>query len=375
MIAGVLDLGGATQTISSKTGGNDTGTFRNGGEIRNGTVNLTDTSEQHWNNTVFTFGVDSHVSCPARFYLQNGAHLTISGGTYTNTFTGNHVIGGAGNMSTLEVSNGGRFYAPLEWFVGHNNGGALIGDGGFIDVGDKPLYLSNNNNAPSVLALTNSVLMCSDIRFAYSSSKGSTQTLVFKNTVANLAKFVFNKKTDASSILFDGATLVPKAAAANFMPAGLPSPTLGADGLVISNAFDVTAAVAMKGTGGLVKKGNGKLTLTGAQAFAGDVVVSNGAFAASSTFAGGLLAASGTAIDLANATFGGRIVVEAGVVPASTNGVNWAEVRAVPVAKSTAGISCPRQFDANGRHYFTKTLQGMHWLYYGKQAGLIITIQ
>ena len=375
VIAGVLDLGGATQTISSKTGGNDTGTFRNGGEIRNGTVNLTDTSEQHWNNTVFTFGVDSHVSCPARFYLQNGAHLTISGGTYTNTFTGNHVIGGAGNMSTLEVSNGGRFYAPLEWFVGHNNGGALIGDGGFIDVGDKPLYLSNNNNAPSVLALTNSVLMCSDIRFAYSSSKGSTQTLVFKNTVANLAKFVFNKKTDASSILFDGATLVPKAAAANFMPSGLPSPTLGADGLVISNAFDVTAAVGMKGTGGLVKKGDGKLTLTGAQTFAGDVVVSNGTFAASSTFTGGLQAASGTAIDAANATFGGRIVVEAGVVPASTNGVNWAEVRAVPVAKSTAGISYPRQFDANGRHYFTKTLSGMHWLYYGKQAGLIITFQ
>ena len=181
--------------------------------------------------------------------------------------------------------------------------------------------------------------------------------------------------TSSSSILFDGATLVPKAAAANFMPSGLPSPTLGADGLVISNAFDVTAAVGMKGTGGLVKKGDGKLTLTGAQTFAGDVVVSNGTFAASSTFTGGLQAASGTAIDAANATFGGRIVVEAGVVPASTNGVNWAEVRAVPVAKSTAGISYPRQFDANGRHYFTKTLNGLHWLYYGKQAGLIITFQ
>lgn len=375
VIAGVLDLGGATQTISSKTGGNDTGTFRNGGEIRNGKVNLTDTAEQHWDNTSFTFGEGSHVSCAARIYLQNGARLTLDGGTYTNTWTGNHVIGGAGSMSTLEVSNGGRLFVPREWFVGHNTGGALIGDGGVIDVGNKPLYLSNNNNAPSVLALTNAVLTCSDIRFAYSSGKGSTQTLVFKNTLANLAKFVFNKKTDASSILFDGATLVPKAAAANFMPSDLPSPTLGADGLVISNAFDVTAAVGMKGTGGLVKKGDGKLTLTGAQTFAGDVVVSNGTFAASSTFAGGLQAVSGTAIDLANATFGGRIVVEDGVVPASTNGVNWAEVRAVPVAKSTAGISYPRQFDANGRHYFTKTLSGMHWLYYGKQAGLIITFQ
>ena len=130
----------------------------------------------------------------------------------------------------------------------------------------------------------------------------------------------------------------------------------------------------MKGAGGLVKKGDGKLTLTGAQSFGGDVVVSNGTFAASSTFAGGLQAVSGTAIDLAAATFSGRIVVEDGVVPAATNGVNWAEVRAVPVAKSTTGISCSRQLDANGRHYFTKTLNGMCTLYYGKQAGLIITI-
>ena len=377
MIAGILDLGGATQTISSTTEGNNTGTFRDGGEIRNGTVNLTYTAEQHWDNTAFTFGTDSHVSCKARIYLQNGAHLTFDGGTYTNSYTGvnnNHVIGANGGVSTLEVSNGGRFIVTRPWFVGHTASGSLIGDGGVIYIGDNPLYLSNNSNAKSVLALTNAVLTCSAIQFAYGNNY-NTQTLVLKNTVVNLSNFIYKNKTASSSILFDGAVLVPKAASADFMPSGLPSPTLGAGGLVISNAFDVTAAVGMKGAGGIVKKGTGKLMLTGAQTFAGDVVVSNGAFAASSTFTGGLLATSGTAIDLANATFAGRIVVENGVVPASTNGVNWAEVRAVPVAKSTAGISCPRQFDANGRHYFTKTLQGMHWLYYGKQAGLIITFQ
>ena len=377
VIAGVLDLGGATQDISSTTGGNNTGSFRNGGEIRNGTVNLTYTAEQHWDNTAFTFGVNSHVSCMARIYLQNGAHLTFDGGTYTNSYTGgnnNHVIGANSGVSTLEVSNGGRFIVTRPWFVGHSASGSLIGDGGFIYVGDNPLYLSNNSKAISVLALTNSVLTCSAIQFAYGGNY-NTQTLVLKNTVVNLSNFIYKNKTASSSILFDGATLVPKAASADFMPSGLPSPTLGADGLVISNAFNVTAAVAMKGTGGLVKKGDGKLTLTGAQSFSGDVVVSNGTFAASSTFTGGLHATSGTAIDLADATFGGRVVVEDGVVPASTNGVNWAEVREVPVAKSTAGISYPRQFDANGRHYFTKTLHGVHWLYYGKQAGLVITFK
>ena len=99
------------------------------------------------------------------------------------------------------------------------------------------------------------MLTCSAIQFAYGNNY-NTQTLVLKNTVVNLSNFIYKNKTSSSSILFDGATLVPKAAAANFMPSGLPSPTLGADGLVISNAFDVTVAVAMKGAGGLVKKGD-----------------------------------------------------------------------------------------------------------------------
>ncbi|MBR1586986.1 MAG: autotransporter-associated beta strand repeat-containing protein [Kiritimatiellae bacterium] len=371
-ISGILDLGGAVQTFSTLLTGNGAGAFRDGGEIRNGSVTLVSDSWQSFENTSFTIGPDAHVASSARFYLQHGAHLTIDGGTYTNSHANNHVIGGGGNMSTLEVSNGGRLFAPLEWFVGHNTGGALIGDGGVIDVGNKPLYLSNNNNAPSVLALTNAVLTCSDINFAYGTSKGATQTVVFKDTVVNFAKFVFNRNTDASSILFDGATLVPKAAAANFMPAGLPKPTLGAGGLVISNAFDVTAAVGMTGEGGLVKKGSGTLTLTGAQTFAGDVVVSNGAFAASSTFAGGLRAASGTVIDVADATFHGDIVIEEGVATAATNGVDWAETRAVPVAKTTAGISHPRRSDANGRYYFAQAKDGLQILCYGKPAGTIM---
>ena len=381
VIAGILDLGGATQTISSTTEGNNTGTFRDGGEIRNGSVELVSGNWCYMHQTAFTVGPDAHVSTSARLYLENNAHLKIDGGTFTTTFysssayDNSHVVGGYDAPGTLEVSNGGRFEASLRCIVGHQIDGSIIGDGGIIDFAHNPIFLSNNNGARATLALTNATLTCSSICIGYDSNKGNTQTVVLKDTLVNLMRFVYNHKTAESSILLDGTTFVPKEARTDFMPSGLPSPTIGPGGLVISNAFDVTAAVGMKGAGGIVKKGNGKLTLTGAQTFAGDVVVSNGAFAASSTFAGGLLAASGTAIDLANATFAGRIVVENGVVPASTNGVNWVEVRAVPVAKSTAGISCPRQFDANGRHYFTKTLQGMHWLYYGKQAGLIITFQ
>ena len=373
VIAGVLDLGGATQAISTSMAGGGAGSFRDGGEIRNGTLTVASSTEQTLGNTAFTFGPGLHVSSTSRIYLQNGAHLTISGGTYTNAFAGNNrVVGAVSGVSTLEVSNGGHFVAKRPWFVGHTSSGSLIGDGGIIDVGNNPLYLSNQNAAQSVLALTNAVLTCGDIQFAYGTSGGNTQTLILKDSLVNLSSFLFRHITAASSILFDGATLVPRAAAANFMPSGLPSPTLGAGGLVISNAFDVTVAVGMKGAGGLVKMGAGKLTVTGNQSFAGDVVVSNGAFAASSTFAGGLQAASGTAIDVADATFGGDIAIGDGVAFAATNGVNWATTREVVVAKTMAGVSFPWRQDADGRHLFTKTLNGVTSLYYGKQAGTIL---
>ncbi|MBR4170189.1 MAG: autotransporter-associated beta strand repeat-containing protein, partial [Kiritimatiellae bacterium] len=376
VIAGVLDLGGAAQTISTTMAGNDAGSFRDGGEIRNGALTLISSTEQNLNNTAFTFGSGSRVSSSSRIYLQYGAHLTIDGGTYTNTFTGNnHVIGANSGVSTLEVSNGGCFVAKRPWFIGHTANGSLIGDGGIIDVGAQPLYLSNQNAALSVLALTNAVLTCGEIQFAYSTSGGNTQTLILKNSLVNLSSFLFRHKTAASSILFDGATLVPKAASASFIPTGLPTPVLGAGGLIISNAFDVSVAVGMTGEGGIVKKGNAKLTVTGNQSFVGDVIVSNGTFTTSSEFAGGLRAMSDATIDVADAMFGGDIVIEDGVALTATNGVDWATTKFVPIAKTTANASYPSRADADGRHFFVRQQGGVQTLCYGRKAGLVIMMR
>ena len=372
-ISGVLDLGGSTQTFYGSSA------FRNGGEVRNGTVEFA--SGNHvMDNTTFTFGKEANLSGSVRFYLQDGAHFRIDGATYTNNNGNNHVIGGTSGenkMATLEVSNGGRLVAQREWFVGHTASGALIGDGGIIDVGSNKIDLSNSPGVKSTLALTNSVLTCGNILFAYGTGNAiSTQTFVLKNTLVNLSTFVFNRKADDSSILFDGATLVPRAAAATLLPSGLPTPQLGAGGLVISNAFDVGVAVGMAGAGGLVKEGDGALTVSANQSFTGDVVVSGGSFTTSSTFAGGLRVASGATLDVANATFGGNIAIEDGVATAATNGVNWAEVKAVPVAKTTAAVvAFPGGHDAEGRHFFVRLSEGKSVLYYGKQRGLMIMVR
>ncbi len=372
-ISGVLDLGGASQTFYGSNA------FRNGGEVRNGTVEFA--SGNHvMDNTTFTFGKEANLSGSVRFYLQDGAHFRIDGATYTNNNGNNHVIGGTSGenkMATLEVSNGGRLVAQREWFVGHTASGALIGDGGIIDVGSNKIDLSNAAGVKSTLALTNSVLTCGNILFAYGTGNAiSTQTLVLKNTLVNLSTFVFNRKADDSSILFDGATLVPKAAAATLLPSGLPTPQLGTGGLIISNAFNAGVAVSMAGAGGLVKMGDGALTVSANQSFTGDVVVSGGSFTTSSSFAGGLRAASGATLDVANATFGGNIAIEGPVATAATNGVNWAEVKAVPVAKTTAAVvAFPGGHDANGRHFFVRSSEGMKVLYYGKQRGLMIMVR
>ena len=372
MIAGVLDLGGSTQTFYGPN------TFRNGGEVCNGTVKIA-SGDHVMDNTTFTFGKGANLSGSVRFYLQDGAHFRIDGATYTNLNGNNHVIGGKNGenkMATLEVSNGGRLVAQREWFVGHTASGALIGDGGIIDVGSNKIDLSNSPGVKSTLALTNSVLTCGNILFAYGTGNAiSTQTLVLKNTLVNLSTFVFNRKADDSSILFDGATLVPRAAAATLLPSGLPTPQLGAGGLVISNAFDVGVAVGMAGAGGLVKEGDGALTVSANQTFTGDVVVSGGTFTSSSMFAGGLQAASGTTIDVANATFGGNVAVANGVSLAATNGVNWASTKYVPIAKTTAGVSFPGVYDAEGRHFFARRRDGITTLYYGKRRGLMIMVR
>ena len=370
-ISGVLDLGGASQTFYGSNA------FRNGGEVRNGTVKLA-SGDHVMNNTTFTFGKDANLSSSVRFYLQNGARFILDGAAYTNNNSNNHVIGGAsdGALATVEVSNGGRLVTQREWYIGHNGGGALVGDGGVIDFGANRIIFSNNNGAPGVIALTNSVFACSDLQYGWNNSRGAAQTLVLKDSVVNLAKFVFQHKTNDSSILFDGATLVPTGAAATFLPSGLPTPQLGTGGLIISNAFNAGVAVSMAGAGGLVKMGDGALTVSANQSFTGDVVVSGGSFTTSSSFAGGLRAASGATLDVANATFGGNIAIEGPVATAATNGVNWAEVKAVPVAKTTAAVvAFPGGHDANGRHFFVRRSEGKSVLYYGKQRGLMIMVR
>ena len=282
-ISGILDLGGATQTIADAMGGSNTGFFRNGGEIRNGTLTISGSRNANLVNTTFTIGPNANLTGAVRYYLYNGANLIIDGGSLSSTTTAdNHPIGTSSGYAYVRVKNGGKFTVAKPVWLGFTARGFLIGDNGTIDLGSSDLYLSIRNNTTGVLALTNSTLTCGRILFGYSSSTyptPNTQTLSMKDSVAFISKFVgVSQATASSSIRFDGAVLVPKAATTDFLPnsAILPTPTLGAGGLIVSNSYDVTIAKGLAGSGKLVKEGNATLTLTGAHTFTGESTCARG---------------------------------------------------------------------------------------------------
>lgn len=100
--------------------------------------------------------------------------------------------------------------------------------------------------------MTNSTFICSNFTFGYNTSLPSRQAVTIKDSVLRISKFYGVKLATTASFLLDGAVLVPKAVEANFFPnnAEIPTPTLGAGGLTVSNAYDVTIA---RGIAGLVR--------------------------------------------------------------------------------------------------------------------------
>ena len=306
-IAGVLDFGGAKQTLAGGVQ-KDTGIFRNGGEVRNGEI-LVDPSD--WlaliGVTDFTIGEGASVSfkkygtntAPTRnrgqLNLQN-SYLRISGKdakfavmnertTQTDTpYNSYGRIGSADGDATVEISDGGMFSHEKRCLIlgFETNQGAIVGDGGTVTLGSQDLYLSYSKGA-AMLALTNSTLAAKYVNLGWSKQTPGKQTIEFVGgTTVNVAGFKKNAVHPDSSVVFDDATLVPTASG-NLLPdLGVPT-TIEAGGLIISNDCDVTVAAPLKGAGKLTKKGAGKLTLSGAQAFEGGLEVCAGSIGSALT--------------------------------------------------------------------------------------------
>ena len=304
-IAGVLDFGGAKQTLAGNVQ-NNSGIFRNGGEVRHGEIEVDPSS---WLNldgiTDFTVGEGANVYFKRYATNTDGtrnrgqlnmynAYLRISGEgarfavmnerTTTDTPYNSYGKIGSSGDATVEVGDGGTFaHEKRGLILGWSSGrmGAIVGDGGNVTVGAQELFIGYNGAA--MLALTNSTLTAKYVNLGWSKQTPGKQTIEFVGgTTVNVAGFKKNAVHEESSVLFDGATLVPTAEGDLLPNLGVPT-TIEAGGLVISNDFDITVAAPLTGAGKLTKKGAGTLTFSGAQAFEGGLEVCAGSIGSTLT--------------------------------------------------------------------------------------------
>ncbi len=334
---------GAAALLVAEGGGNNSGTF----ELQNGTVNAAANTVIGYNTTgTGTFKMSGGVynntgefvhgrSAPAignqsggvlnstsyfvigRDNLGNGTY-NLSGGTVNAaTASGFTVMGSfSGGQGTLNVS-GGSFNSPAGgMIIGEGGTGTLTVSGtGLVDIGAVNGYqLGANATGVGTINLNGGTMQGNRI-------------------YKNLGTGTFN---------FNGGTLKATAATANFFNLGATNARANVrDGgaVIDSNSFDVTIAQALLpsnvsgdlGTGGLTKTGAGKLTLSGANTYAGTTNVNGGTLeiALAGTLASNTVVASGgtltgTGISTGSATFQAGSTLSTPVDgPLTVNGVSF----------------------------------------------------
>jgi len=272
-------------TVDSLRGGNFT--------MQAGTLNVTPTQ-------YFTIGEGGTV---ASSFTQTGGTVNY---TPTSTTAGNDVYVGNATVAGQLIVTGGTFNVTpptLQIRVGQNSAGTLsIGGGSSVATVDSPtvsLGLTNGTGSGVFNLYANGVLVTGALRDGGGSG--------------------------SSTVNFDGGTLRAKSSSGDlFMPAGFNTAAISSNGLTTdTNAFDVTIGQALGGAGALTKVGNGVLTLSGSNTYAGGTTVTTGTLAlghATNTLAdAGAVTVNGGTLSLgANSDTVGTVTLTGGSLTSTT---------------------------------------------------------
>lgn len=410
-IAGVLDLGGATQNATSSLAGKGKGIFRDGGVLLNGklVINPADSSINNWwrlENTTFTVGKGATLEISStkdndqdgEIGFMGGACLVIDGGRVNAL---NSRGGGAGaylgcdkaGENVIRIINGGTFYQPNQFLrVGYNGNatGIVSVDNGTVDLGGQELRIASDTGSTGIFAMTNGTLTAKSIQFSEIKSRPST--FILKDSVATIGQ-IEKGQTPAkgSSVVFDGATIVDNhGATALLTDLGIPY-TIAEGGLTVKvsnkNTDDdvVTFPGTFEGEGDFILVAAGKTPrearFSGAaeKGFTGNVVVSNGVtvVAGDKTFKGGLYACEGSTLNVTNSVFEGEVTIEEGVKFAGLDAEQDYE-KPVTLLQTKGTITSPLLEGKNPstkNRYFVRSRLGVNVLCYGRKRGTIITIR
>ncbi|MBL7481774.1 autotransporter outer membrane beta-barrel domain-containing protein [Legionella bononiensis] len=186
----------------------------------------------------------------------------VNGGIVSNQST---TIGSAVNSSGIATVDGaGSQWLTADIFLGFNGNGSLtISNGAYVQA-VTGMVLGQNNTATGILSVL---------------SGGILET---RN---------INKGTGSASVLFNGGILRANTSTNTFISQFAAGDLqIGSNGLFIdSNGFNIGTTNVLSGTGFLNKLGTGILTLSGAQLYTGNTIITNGTLAIG---AGGSIAAS-----------------------------------------------------------------------------------
>ena len=376
-IAGTLDLGGATQTVTMSSTSGETFAL-DGFTLTNGVVKIATGNHYFAPNGSFTLcgsgtevrieGTDGPVLNFARGDSEGKMHVKIADGArlYSHSSQENVYVASGSGVSevTIELQNGGRFHPDNcdTQFGRSGNTAIMFGDGGRVDVNRHDFYLVGDSaGAVATVNITNGEFkagyVCGgrsgwesapDVSVAEFNMKGGT--LNVRGLVAyNIASF---------RAVLDGVTITPDQDNDDFFKvdgyAGGGTPfKIGEDGIEFTTDHAIGIAQTLAGEGGITVSA-GTLTVTTNQAYTGATVLK-----------------SGTTLTATGMEFAGSISLESGAsitVPEIAEGKKF-----VRIAKAAAfeGVDETKK-DDDGNHFFTRP-DG--WLCYGHRPGFSLKIR
>ena len=376
-VAGTLDLGGATQTVTMSSTSGETFAL-DGFTLTNGVVKIATGNHYFAPNGSFTLcgsgtevrieGTDGPVLNFARGDSEGKMHVKIADGArlYSHSSQENVYVASGSGVSevTIELQNGGRFHPDNcdTQFGRSGNTAIMFGEGSWVDVNRNAFYLVGDSaGAVATVNITNgnfkAGLVCGgrsgwesapDVSVAEFNMKGGT--LNVRGLVAyNIASF---------RAVLDGVTITPDQDNDDFFKvdgyAGGGTPfKIGEDGIEFTTDHAIGIAQTLAGEGGITVSA-GTLTVTTNQAYTGATVLK-----------------SGTTLTATGMEFAGSISLESGAsitVPEIAEGKKF-----VRIAKAAAfeGVD-ETEKDDDGNHFFT-TFDG--WLCYGRRPGFSLKIR